>query len=131
MQITFVSKVNPLQILFRSHILVTRLKRIHIGIGNVYPTTRHLYSLERSYVADQICDTQITHYILNDSGIIEIPKGCYLRVKDTILYPEQFESTYAQQSYVSSLNLPSSEFDPHPEISILSPFEFNKNLTKK
>lgn len=93
---------------------------------------RHLYSLERPYTADQICNTQITHYKLENNGIIEIPQGCYLRVEDTILYPEQFQSTYTQQSYIPSINLSTSETNNtlRLEISTTPNFKFNHSATK-
>lgn len=89
---------------------------------------RQLYSVEKKYTTDLICNSIITHHILQKSGILTIPPGCYLRVDSLILYPDLYSSSSVHQSYVPSINLTSLHI---PENSIQPTMSESTSSPKK
>lgn len=66
---------------------------------------RQLFSVDRPYVADLICNNLITQHTIRNTGILEIPADCSFRIGNTILYPTEYHSSFVHHSYTPSLNL--------------------------
>lgn len=75
-------------------------RRFWIPIAN----NRFIYILDETSTVDLICRSNVTPFKIAGSGIIEVPKGCFFRDANTIITPQELQSTSFNTSYLPAFN---------------------------
>lgn len=74
-------------------------------------SNHYIFVLDEPLTVDLICNNNITHYPLAETGTILIPPKCQIRSKDLILYAGNSNPRAVHTAYVPSLNI--SDLIPH------------------
>lgn len=78
-------------------------------------SNQYIFVLLNTQQVDVICNDDITHYSLNNTGIIQFPSKCQLRSSNIIIQSETFNSRISNSHFIPSISI--SKMTPNLELN--------------